>query len=691
MQIEDVTAGGAARQWPPAFSGDATAVAAARRVGAGGEEIVLRGGWGTITPSWAEEALKGAVSNLGMSQDGIDVLATDMAALKWRATGEAIIMTHDSLLLDGRKRLSACVKSGVPFVALLVHGVPKTALDTMNNLRGRKLSDILHIQGEPNYRSLATALTLLWRMRDGGYDRGAPMGSDRQLLALLEAHPTIRESLAFAGSRGRLMRLPLFTAAHFMIKRVDHAGAVAFSRALMDDGTAAVMGDPDKRASEGSPARAFNDLILHSRSAEGGLLDRDRMSCIGSFILAFNAFQRGVSAKALRWAPIDGNGVDQPFPEIVGWKEEFGLTRGIGTQRSEDGPPVAPATVGADGIDATSTSDIMAAFERHPRSQEVWQAAFPDGIVPTVSLKMIGRHEAAELLDRNTANRGKVTITVERYRRDIESGDFLSLNGATIKVARSGRMLDGQHRITGLEKTGLCLPFLVVEGLDEQDFDAMDRADTKTFADVLRERDVSNAGTIAAATRVQWLYERSEFRTWYGLSPSNPEMGAVLRNNPELAESLEFNNRLRGLLIPAIGCWIEYRLKKINRELGEAFLLKLVTGEGLERGNPILLLRKRLSEMELARLKARRDVSVRRTAGDIESERGPYEVRQAALTILAFNMWAQGRVITQQALRWRDIETDGFPQIDFSSTDVTSKPEEKKVSRRRKAGQQEGG
>lgn len=664
--VGDTVVDHAERQWPPIIHGDIDALQEARRISekwGGGD---LRGGWGVITPSWAAGALKGTASSLSVSARAIDLLASDMAAMEWRATGEPIILTKDSMLLNGRKRLAACVKSDTPFVALLIYGAPLAALDTMNNLRGRRLSDILHIQGEPNYRSLAKALELLWRMRDGGFDTKTPMASDRQLLALLDAHPSIRDSLAFAGHRGRLQRLTSFTVAHFMIRQVDQDRAVAFTRVLVEDGAAVVSGTPGKRAHEGHPARAYNDLILNSR-ATGGNLDRDKLASLASFILAYNAFARGTPVKTLRWAPTDQSGAEQPFPMIEGWKPEMALT--LVKYRSSPSTATSHDNASADAIDidAGTNDNIMAGFEQHPKSQEIWQKAFPDGVVPSVTLRMIGSRESTVLLDQNTANRTRVTVTVARYQRDIESDDFMSLNGETIKVARSGRMLDGQHRITALENSGKRLPFLVVEGLQEHAFDVMDRAVAKTFADVLRERNLSNAGTLAAATRMQWLYERDGFKVYYGLSPSNPEMNAVLQRNPDLLNSLEYNNRLRGLLIPAVGCWVEYRLKQANPELAATFLSKLASGEDLGKGDPILILRKRLFDMELERQKDRSDIE--KVSTKDEGPGGPITVRLAALTILAFNMWTHGRTITQQALRWRGVELEGFPAINIGTPD----------------------
>lgn len=665
---------------PAPLGGDVEAVRLATLYPESENPVALRGGWCVITPGWAEAMARTAVSRLPLEAGTIRHMADDMRGLRWRATGEAIVLDQAGRVLDGRKRLAACVAADLPFVALMLVGVGGDVIDTVNNLRSRRLSDILHIQGEANYRSFATMLQILWRMRDGGYDRHGAMGSDQELLALLEAHPRMRESLAYAGGKGRTVRLPLFAALHFLFHRIDHGRAVEFFRALVDDGIAATTDRPERRLREGHPARAVNDVVLHARTV-GEDLDRNREIGAAMLTLAWNTFVGNGPVKSLRWAPVDGDGVAQLFPAIAGWTPSHALVDAAApvSRRRNPGPDpnetavLEPATLGLeDGLQA------------HPRAAEVWEAAFPDGLLPEIGLRMIGPKEAADLLERNAANRGKVAPIIARYARDMAAGNFRSLNGQTVKLGRHGRLLDSQHRMEAVVRSQARLPFVVVSGLDDRAFDAMDRGDTKTFAQVLRERGQGNAGTIAAAARLQWLWEHDQFRRLHGLSPSVPELDDVLRRHPALRDSLDFNNRLRDLVIPAGACWLEFQLKQSHSELAGEFLDRLATGEDLKRGNPILLLRRKLDTLHKERLKRDRGQKKSRGGAEDDEAREPAHITQCALAILAFNAWKSGR--TLQTLVWRGVSAEGFPAIDASLLDHVVPPLAKggSAGRRRK-------
>ncbi|MCW2240768.1 hypothetical protein [Azospirillum canadense] len=686
---------------PVPLEGDEKAVKLATFHRENGEAIPLSGCWAVIDPPFAEAALSRAVSIKPVNERVVEQMAGDMAALRWKPTGEAIVFDADGGLVKGRHRLQACIKADRPFVSLVLAGIDPGSVETSDNLRGRRLADILHIQGEPNYRSFATMLQILWRMRDGGYDRDGTLGSDEQLLGMLERMPKMRESLAFAAGKGRTMRLQLYAALHFLLHHVDDAKARDFFRAMMDDGAALAQKKADKRLREGHPARVLNDFIMHERSIGHGL-DRNRMVGAAAMILAWNAFVSGEAVKTLRWKPTDSEDNPNGFPKIAGWDQKrHALAPAkmltpvqLGSRQRALAAAATPAKASArKGAGRTKVGKAVSAMLKvagggavHPLAAEVWQAAFPNGAVPAIVLRMVGPDEARTLLERNTSNRGKVEPITARYARDMEAGEFRSLNGQTVKMAETGRLLDAQHRMEAILRSGESLPFVFVEGLPETVFVAMDRTDTRTFKDVLLDRKVSNAGTIAAATKLEYLWEQSRFKKVHGVSPSNPELTAVLARNPGLEDGHWYNDdKMRQRMVPAACCWIEYRLKQADAALAAEFLAKLKSGAGLEEGDPILVLRERLTDLREERKNARAG-----KGGETGAAMGGTELQiyQAALTILAWNAWVKGKAITARTLAWKGVEKAGFPEVvvpeaQASLLDVVADAGTKK--RRRKA------
>lgn len=662
---------------PVPLEGDPEAVELATLYRESGDAIPLSGCWAVIDPQWAESMVPRAVSLKPVDERVLDQMAGDMAALHWRPTGEAIVIDAEGRLVKGRTRLLACIKAATPFVSLVLAGIDPTVAETSDNLRGRRLADVLHIQGEPNYRSFATMLQTLWRMRDGGYDRDGTLGSDEQLLNMLERFPEMRASLAFAAHKGRTMRLPLFAALHFLLHRVDDSMARDFFRALVEDGLAITQKKADKRCREGHPARTLNDLIVNERAA-GNDLDKNRAVGAAALILAWNAYKVGVPAKTLRWTPTDAEGNRNEFPKIEGWDPEkhalvppelltpfqLGARRRQSGASKAGGGLVAAASSGKASAAAvvTAVPGLGGSGAEHPRAEEVWRATFPDGVAPPVVLRMVGRPESRALRERNTSNRGIVEPTVARYARDMEAGTFASLNGQTVKVADTGRTLDSQHRMYALDRADVRLPFVFVEGLPENVFAAMDRTDTRTFKDVLVDRNMSNAGTIAAATKLEFLWERSRFKQVHGVSPSNPELTAVLARNPGLEDGKWYNDlAMRKRMVPAVCAWVEYRLKQADAGLAEEFLAKLESGAGLERGNPILVLREMLADLREDRKSARAGKGGKKGAAMGGTD---LQIYQAAMVVLAWNAWVQDKSITARTLtNWTGVEKAGFPEI----------------------------
>jgi hypothetical protein len=281
----------------------------------------------------------------------------------------------------------------------------------------------------------------------------------------------------------------------------------------------------------------------------------------------------------------------------------------------------------------------------HPLAEEIWLATFPDGVLPEVTLEMVDEHSAAHMLERNINNRAIQGTVVDKYARDVETGNFKSLNGQTIKIAKSDRTLDSQHRLKAMVKAKGRLPFIIVRGLRDSVFEFLDRGRAKSFRHVLEQRGVKNANIVASATRLMWLWENSKFSKVYGVTPSISELSAVLARYQALQTSLQFASGLRKRLTPSAAAWIEFMLMRINEEMAKDFLHRLATGEELKRQDPILVLRETLITRYLDQ------------PGD---EGGPMvAIEQAALVVLAWNAWVADQKV--KVIRWD--QSAGFPDI----------------------------
>ena len=89
---------------------------------------------------------------------------------------------------------------------------------------------------------------------------------------------------------------------------------------------------------------------------------------------------------------------------------------------------------------------------------------------------------AKEMLSGNDINRSLTRATVNKYKTDMLSGLYQSENGQTVSFFRSGKLKDGQHRLTAIVESGIAQWILVVEGIKDED----------VIADIGKPRTIGN-------------------------------------------------------------------------------------------------------------------------------------------------------------------------------------------------------
>lgn len=94
---------------------------------------------------------------------------------------------------------------------------------------------------------------------------------------------------------------------------------------------------------------------------------------------------------------------------------------------------------------------------------------------------------ASQLLLQNTGNRTVRANVVSRYSDDMKNGSWgLSHQGIAVDV--NGNLIDGQHRLLAVVKSGAAVPMLVTTGLQPEIFEVIDKLSARSDADSLRMR-----------------------------------------------------------------------------------------------------------------------------------------------------------------------------------------------------------
>lgn len=183
-----------------------------------------------------------------------------------------------------------------------------------------------------------------------------------------------------------------------------------------------------------------------------------------------------------------------------------------------------------------------------------------------------------------------------RYAESMKRGAW-RLNGESIKIGQSGRLLDGQHRLHAVLIYGQPVEMLVTRGIDneEEAFLTMDSGAKRTIADRLYGHHEKNAHALAATLR--WIYRYLWGPTTQkgAHSVDSDEVFALLETMPEVREILAlYKGFTRAGFVGSMMCAVICCASRYNKELALHFASQCAVGEGLSHTDPAFHLRSRI-------------------------------------------------------------------------------------------------
>lgn len=96
----------------------------------------------------------------------------------------------------------------------------------------------------------------------------------------------------------------------------------------------------------------------------------------------------------------------------------------------------------------------------------------------------------------NRENRKVKPNVVKRYARLMAEGDW-RFSPETISISKTGRLLNGQHRMLAVIESGVTCRFLFATGFDDEIFGVLDRGAVRTRADALKiDRKLSDTASL---------------------------------------------------------------------------------------------------------------------------------------------------------------------------------------------------
>jgi hypothetical protein len=259
------------------------------------------------------------------------------------------------------------------------------------------------------------------------------------------------------------------------------------------------------------------------------------------------------------------------------------------------------------------------------------------------SVDAVGPAIAEKWLAKNSDNRRVRKATIERYARDMASGEWVE-NGAAISFAEDGTLLDGQHRLWAVVESGATIQTLVARNLPARVQDTMDDGTKRTLGDTFNFHRVENSNTAAAIVRRVILWQQG-YRTNQGTyQPTKAESLAALNDDPTISTAIEqacalSRRRLTSPSLIGLTWWLFW---DIDEQACSDFWNGLHTGVGLDETSPIYIVRE-----QIMRQNAR-------------SERIP-ETAYLAWIIKAWNHWRADKQLSP-AYRYTFTSSEKFPE-----------------------------
>lgn len=221
---------------------------------------------------------------------------------------------------------------------------------------------------------------------------------------------------------------------------------------------------------------------------------------------------------------------------------------------------------------------------------------------PSLVVEKITPNVAEKFLSLNTSNRNISEANVSFLAKEMSLGLWRN-NGETIKFSKSGKLIDGQHRLHAIIKSNTYQDMCIVRGLDDDSFTTIDTGKARSGADVLYLSGFNYATNLSSITRNVLVFRR--FKTFHSngkYKPSNTEIRNEAISNKKLAESATFSGNTKASLIPksALGVF-HYYFGLINKAERDEFFDKLINCYG-DKDDPAVTLNKFLHQTKQNKL-----------------------------------------------------------------------------------------
>lgn len=218
---------------------------------------------------------------------------------------------------------------------------------------------------------------------------------------------------------------------------------------------------------------------------------------------------------------------------------------------------------------------------------------------PLAKIVMLTPVLAQLLLDRNPVNRPISKVGKGEILQDIANGRYV-FNGESVIVSDTGVLNDGQHRCLNVVESGVSIQTVIVFGPKEETRFTVDTGRSKTVSNFLAMKGRKYSHVLGAATGyvLQWK-QTGHLNHDASVRPSKQAILEAAESLRGIDVSVEFTSAamktVRSHAVLAFCHHVFWRAS--SRENADHFMIKLMEGDSLRKGDPIFYCRNRLLGM----------------------------------------------------------------------------------------------
>ena len=215
-----------------------------------------------------------------------------------------------------------------------------------------------------------------------------------------------------------------------------------------------------------------------------------------------------------------------------------------------------------------------------------------------IEKQLITPQIAEQLLKNNSMNRRTKQPVIQRYTNEMLAGRWKSDTGELIKISKDGNILDGQHRLIAICKSGISLYFHIAYECDPEIFDVIDSGSLRNTTDAFHVKGIKHDNIIPSIISTYYsLREGRSRNTQVHFKPTTTVILDEYYKNEDYWQDVARNSvnwykSFAKILPPSmIGGMYAY-LMNINKDDALSFMIQLT--EGVDACNTINLLRRKL-------------------------------------------------------------------------------------------------